>query len=58
MVILGLGVGSLVGFGLGLFCFKVKSRWCPDCGAWTRRHQPTRSTHHGSGNPSTGLRYR
>jgi hypothetical protein len=40
-VILGLGAASgVLGFLLGLFCFKVKSRWCPDCGAWTHKRRP------------------
>ncbi len=30
----------LLGFALGLFSFKIKSRWCPECGAWTHRQQP------------------
>jgi hypothetical protein len=33
------GVG-LLGFSGGLFLFKVKSRWCPDCGAWTTAARP------------------
>jgi hypothetical protein len=24
---------AVVGFSLGLFSFKVKSRWCPTCGS-------------------------
>ncbi|MEO3926478.1 hypothetical protein ABGB07_21815 [Micromonosporaceae bacterium B7E4] len=26
---------TLLGFGAGLFAFKVKSRWCPRCGTTT-----------------------
>jgi len=33
------GVG-LLSFSGGLFLFKVKSRWCPDCGAWTTVVRP------------------
>jgi hypothetical protein len=40
MVIAGIIVGTAVGFGLGLVAFKVKSRWCPTCGAWTYRYRP------------------
>ncbi len=29
VVISALGLGVLVGFFLGLFSFKIKSRWCP-----------------------------
>lgn len=27
--------GGVTGFAVGLFAFKVKSRWCPACGHWT-----------------------
>jgi hypothetical protein len=30
-----LGGVALLGFGAGLVSFKVKSRWCPQCGATT-----------------------
>jgi hypothetical protein len=40
MVIAGLLISGVLGFALGLFAFRVKSRWCPDCGAWTYRHRP------------------
>lgn len=36
-----LGGTALLGFCAGLFSFKVKSRWCPRCGALTFPHQPT-----------------
>jgi len=36
MVALGaLTSGILLGFFVGLFSFKIKSRWCPDCGRTT-----------------------
>jgi len=36
MVALGaLASGILLGFFVGLFSFKIKSRWCPDCGRTT-----------------------
>ncbi len=28
----------LLGFLAGLWAFKVKSRWCPECGAMTTVH--------------------
>lgn len=35
------GIGFLAtgtaGFLVGLLAFKVKSRWCPECGSWTWR---------------------
>jgi hypothetical protein len=34
MVSVLIGV-ALVAFLAGLFAFKVKSRWCPECGATT-----------------------
>jgi len=34
-----LGCG-LLGFLAGLFTFKLKSRWCPHCGAWTSEARP------------------
>jgi len=39
VIVGGIAVG-LLGFALGLFSFKVKSRWCPKCGAWTHRERP------------------
>ena len=33
----------LVGFLAGLISFKVKSRWCPHCGAMTTAEVPARS---------------
>jgi len=36
--------GLLVGFGAGLFSFRVKSRWCPVCGARTWREPASDST--------------
>ena len=36
MIVGFIGCG-LVGFAAGLFSFKIKSRWCPDCGAWTQK---------------------
>jgi hypothetical protein len=34
-MIFGLVCGALLGFCAGLFTFKVKARWCPECGATT-----------------------
>jgi hypothetical protein len=34
----------LVGFLAGLISFKVKSRWCPHCGAMTTADLPTATT--------------
>ncbi|MFY1696453.1 MULTISPECIES: hypothetical protein [unclassified Solwaraspora] len=31
---------ALVGFLAGLLSFKVKSRWCPECGAMTYPRPP------------------
>jgi hypothetical protein len=31
---------ALLGFLTGLFSFKVKSRWCPECGATTLPERP------------------
>jgi len=42
-VIFGFIGSALLGFTLGLFSFRIKSRWCPDCGAWTYRRRPTRT---------------
>ena len=33
MVLFGLLASGFVGFAIGLFSFKVKSRWCPEHGA-------------------------
>jgi hypothetical protein len=33
-------VGAMLGFLAGLFAFKVKSRWCPQCGALTLPDRP------------------
>jgi|GEM_PF-479063 len=35
MVFGALASGILLGFFVGLFSFKIKSRWCPVCGRWT-----------------------
>jgi hypothetical protein len=36
MVVIFAFIGcGLLGFAGGLFSFKVKSRWCPECGAAT-----------------------
>ena len=32
-----------VGFLAGLLSFKVKGRWCPECGAITHAHPDRRS---------------
>jgi hypothetical protein len=31
-MIVALGLGALVGFLLGHFCFRLKVRWCRRCG--------------------------
>jgi len=31
---------AMIGFLAGLLSFKVKSRWCPDCGAMTYPQPP------------------
>lgn len=36
LIVLG---GLLPGFLIGLFAFRVKSRWCPRCGASTQAIQ-------------------
>jgi hypothetical protein len=35
-----LGGVSLMGFLAGLFSFRIKSRWCPQCGATTLPQPP------------------
>jgi hypothetical protein len=37
-------MGVLLGFLAGLFAFKVKSRWCPRCGAFTLPERPGKSS--------------
>ncbi len=32
MILFALVGGSLLGFGIGFFGFKVKARWCRTCG--------------------------
>ena len=40
-MIFGAVVAALVlGFLAGLFAFRVKSRWCPQCGATTNAERP------------------
>jgi hypothetical protein len=40
-MIVGAVVAALVlGFLAGLFAFRVKSRWCPECGATTSAERP------------------
>ena len=39
VLLLGVLVGTGLGFAAGLFSFKVKSRWCPRCGALTIPHR-------------------
>lgn len=29
--------GLAIGFLVGLFVFRIKSRWCDRCGSWTQR---------------------
>jgi hypothetical protein len=33
----------VLGFLAGLFAFKLKSRWCPECGAMTKFERPQTS---------------
>ncbi len=33
MVVAAMVTVMLLGFTAGLFAFRVKSRWCPECGA-------------------------
>jgi hypothetical protein len=43
----------LVGFLAGLISFKVKSRWCPQCGAMTTADLPAATTRpHSPSTPS------
>nr|MDT0660020.1 hypothetical protein [Micromonospora sp. DSM 115978] len=35
MVVMVVTAGVLFGFIAGLFAFRVKSRWCPQCGGMT-----------------------
>ena len=34
-------VGAMLGLLVGLFAFKIKSRWCPRCGSLTLPVRPT-----------------
>lgn len=48
-MIVGAVVAALVlGFLAGLFTFRVKSRWCPECGTTTsaKRTQPAGAKRH------------
>ncbi|WP_204037890.1 hypothetical protein [Micromonospora qiuiae] len=40
VVAIALAGGLVPGFLLGLFAFKVKSRWCPRCGESTHAMPP------------------
>jgi hypothetical protein len=35
VVPIAVGAGLTVGFVAGLWSFRIKSRWCPDCGSMT-----------------------
>jgi hypothetical protein len=35
MVIAATAAAFMLGFLIGLFTFRIKSRWCPECGATT-----------------------
>lgn len=35
------GVGTVLGLLVGLFAFKIKSRWCPRCGSLTLPVRPS-----------------
>ena len=53
MVAIAATSALLVGFLAGLISFKVKSRWCPHCGAMTTADLPTATTPpHPSSTPS------
>ncbi len=40
MIVAGLVAALVAGFLVGLFAFKVKARWCPECGAMTNVERP------------------
>jgi hypothetical protein len=40
MIIAAVTAVFVVGFLIGLFTFRVKSRWCPECGATTMPAEP------------------
>lgn len=44
MVVVATASALVVGFLAGLLSFKVKSRWCPHCGAMTTAELPDRAT--------------
>ena len=45
-MIVGAMVATLtLGFLVGLFTFRVKSRWCPECGATTTPGRPRPASH-------------
>ena len=44
MVVIAATSALLVGFLTGLISFKVKSRWCPHCGAMTTADLPAATT--------------
>lgn len=41
MVVMAL-VASMLGFLAGLLSFRIKSRWCPECGATTITYEARR----------------
>lgn len=49
MVIAAVIAALLLGFTVGLLSFRVKSRWCPECGATTL------AVHDGHGSAPGGL---
>ena len=40
MVIAAATGAFVLGFLIGLFTFRIKSRWCPECGATTTPAEP------------------
>jgi hypothetical protein len=40
MIIAAVVAALMLGFLAGLFAFRVKSRWCPECGAMTNTERP------------------
>lgn len=53
MVVMVVATGVLFGFIAGLFAFRVKSRWCPQCGRMTSDPAVGRYyAHEDAGSPS------
>lgn len=41
MLVLAFASVVVIGFLVGFFSFRVKSRWCPHCGSTTSCYAPT-----------------